>query len=77
MTTALIEEMPPMEKKGRPKGRKKFKAIQLRAPEDVAEALAGLADKQMRTQNQELLLALLNHLRTHNALPLRLREAEE
>ncbi len=55
--------------KGRPPGRKITRAIQLRAPEEVADALARLAERHRRTQNQELLVALENHLRAYDELP--------
>lgn len=50
-------------KKGRPKGSKPAKAFQIRAPLDLYQALERAAERNRRTKNQEMLVALEKYLR--------------
>lgn len=59
---------PKKRKPGRPKGRTPTRAIQVRAPLEMADALARLAQKTKRTRNQELVIALEKHLRDQGEL---------
>lgn len=75
MVATMAPEKKPS-RKGRPKGRLPTKAIQVRAPLDLADALDALAKDSHRTRNQELILAIENHLRQSGRMPVRKKDAQ-
>ena len=53
--------------KGRPMGRRPSTSIQARVPPAIADQLAKLAERNRRTRNQELIIALEKHLKDEDA----------